>query len=426
MGRHVAEVFGAGFTPDGRRLVTTGADNDVILWDVQRAAAGETLTGQPGRVLTPQITRDGRTLYTAGPGAAVFIWDLAGTRRLGRPFSTGSPNAQPGIAAVAPGQAFLALSADGRLMARGQDDGAVSIVDARTLARRKPFPVVAGGPVHGLAFVPGSHLLVVSGPEGFLALADADRGRVLERLPGHSGEVLPPAVSGDGRLLVTASADTTVRLWSLPDARPVGDPVRFGREVTDVQISPNGRWLTVVLVDRSGENGTLEVWDARTRRRVARRHVPDTPTAVRFSPDGRLLAVGYPNGRSHVWSTANWKPVTRLLAGDAGEIYALAISRDGRTLATGSLDRTVWLWDIESQQAIGRPLPGPGRGVGAVAPYFTPDGAALIASYDTGRAYRWDIRPESLVRHACQVAGRRLTRAEWTEFLPARDYDPAC
>ena len=61
LGRHVAEVFGARFTPDGRTLVTTGADSDVILWDVQRAAASETLSGQPGRVLTPQITT------TAGP-----------------------------------------------------------------------------------------------------------------------------------------------------------------------------------------------------------------------------------------------------------------------------------------------------------------------------------------------------------------------
>ena len=55
-----------------------------------------------------------------------------------------------------------------------------------------------------------------------------------------------------------------------------------------------------------------------------------------------------------------------------------------------------------------------------------PDGTHLIAAYDNGRAYRWDIRPVSLVRQACQVAGRRLTRAEWHEFLPSRDYDPAC
>ena len=128
---------------------------------------------------------------------------------------------------------------------------------------------------------------------------------------------------------------------------------------------------------------------------------------------------------SHLWSTATWKPVTRMLVG-VGNIHALAISPNGRTLATGSENRTVRLWDIQTQQAIGTPLPGPGPGVGTVAPYFTPDGEALIASYDTGRAYRWDIRTDTLKRHACQVAGRHLTRAEWTEFLPGRDYAPAC
>ena len=425
-GRHVAEVFGARFTPDGRTLVTTGADSSVILWDVQRATARETLSGQPGRVLGPQITRDGRTLYTAGPGAAVFIWDLVGTRRLGRPFSTGAPSTQPGLAAVAPGQAFLALSSDGRLIARAHNDGAVTIVDGHTLARRRPFPVLTTGPVHGLTFVPRSHLLVVSGPDGFLALADADRGRVLERATGHQGSVLPPAISSDGRLLVTAGDDQTVRLWSLPDMTPIAAPLRFDSVIEDVQISPDGRRLTIVLFDPSGDSATLEVRDAASRRRVARLDVPDTPTAVRYSPDGGLLAVGYPNGRTQLWSTATWKPATRLLAGDVGDNYAVAISRDGRTLATGSEDRTVRLWDIQSQQAIGTPLPGPARGVGAVAPYFTPDGTALIASYDTGRAYHWDLRPESLARHACQVAGRRLTPAEWTDFLPGRDYNPTC
>jgi hypothetical protein len=59
-------------------------------------------------------------------------------------------------------------------------------------------------------------------------------------------------------------------------------------------------------------------------------------------------------------------------------------------------------------------------------PQFTRDGTHLIANYDNGRAYLWDIRPERLLRQACEVAGRRLTREEWVEFLPGRDYDPAC
>ena len=174
---------------------------------------------QPGPVLSPQITRDGRTLYTAGPGAAVFIWDLVGTRRLGRPFTTGAPSSRPGLAAVSPGPAFLALSADGRLIAKGQDDGAINVIDAHTLVPHKPFPIKTAGPVHGLGFVPGSHLLVVTGNRsgrqpragyGFVALADADRGRLLE-LTGQAGTVLPPSISADRRLLVTARASTSAR-----------------------------------------------------------------------------------------------------------------------------------------------------------------------------------------------------------------------
>jgi hypothetical protein len=61
-------------------------------------------------------------------------------------------------------------------------------------------------------------------------------------------------------------------------------------------------------------------------------------------------------------------------------------------------------------------------------PRFSADGAYLFAIYGqgVGRAYRWDVRPSSWARHACDVAGRPLTRAQWDEVLPGRAYKPAC
>jgi WD40 repeat protein len=411
-GRHEEPVTGAAFTSDGRNLVSTAHDGKVLVWDAGQGTIAETLTGHASGIAALALSRTDDTAFTAGLDGTVMIWDLVGTRRVGQPFQAGEGDEQ---------RPHATMSSDGRLLATGQDDGAVSLVDLRTLARR-PMPVVDTGKVLGIGFVPGSRLLVVGGPEGFLALVDTRSGRVVRRLRGHTGDVFTPGVSP--ALLATADGSETVRLWSVPDGRPQGAPLRFPRGVEDVRLSPDGRLLAVVTVAGDIEHSTIEVLDPRTRRRVARLRVPDHVGTSGFSPDGRLFATGSRTGATQVWSTADWKPVGRPFVGDSGGILGVAISPDGRTLATGGDTGSVQVWDIPTRQAVGARLPGvPSR---SAFPAFTRDGAFLIASYDTGDAYRWDVRTRSLVRHACRLAGRRLTRAEWAEFLPGRSYDPAC
>jgi WD40 repeat protein len=116
--------------------------------------------------------------------------------------------------------------------------------------------------------------------------------------------------------------------------------------------------------------------------------------------------------------------LSRRLAGHTAEVFSLSTSPDGRTLATGSFDGTIRLFDVDTQQPLGAPLRAvPNR---LVEPSFTPDGAFLFAITDTGHAYRWDVRPSSWARYACAVAGRTLTRTEWNDALPERNYEPAC
>jgi WD40 repeat protein len=145
---------------------------------------------------------------------------------------------------------------------------------------------------------------------------------------------------------------------------------------------------------------------------------------VRFTPDGRSVVGGSAEGWVRLWSATTGRPVTRAFGGHTGAVFWESISPDGRTLATGSDDGTIQLFDLGSQRALGTPLTAiPNR---PVAPLFTPDGAALFAVTNAGRGYRWDIRPSSWERHACAVAGRTLTRAEWADALPGRAYAPAC
>ena len=422
-GRHDGPITAARFTPDGRSLVTTSDDGDAIRWDVHARAPAETFSGHASGVTALQVSPDGRTLYTAGLDGSVIVWDLAGSRRLGRPIQAGGPNLTQ-----------AALSSDGRRLAIGQTDGKVSVLDLAAPGRRRTFPLIpAGDPVTGIRFVPGGKLLIVVGPGQFTMLVDTDTGRVLRTLgspdPIHDVEGRTPGVTADGHLaaaLDVVGADMiTVRLWQPASGRLLGGwPMRVDRQSYDAQLSPDGRLLLSAADAGNGGHGTVDAWDVRTRRLVHQLPLARVPSFVRFSPDGRLFVVGNSYGRTRVYATATMKPVTRVLTGGAGAILSAVITRDDRTLATGSDSGAVQLWDIPSGQALGAPLPGvPSH---AVVPAFTPDGTHLVAAYDTGRAYIWDIRPGALAQHACEVAGRRLTRAEWQQFLPGRPYTPAC
>lgn len=81
------------------------------------------------------------------------------------------------------------------------------------------------------------------------------------------------------------------------------------------------------------------------------------------------------------------------------------------------------LWDTATGRPLARPLPGiPNVEVGVA--FMGPN--RLAAVYDTGQAYLWDVRPSSWLRRACALAGRSLTRQEWADVLPGRDYKPVC
>ena len=308
-GRHSGPVTAARFTPDGRSLVTASEDGAAILWDVGAGAASETLQGHANGITALQISPDGRTLYTAGVDGAIFIWDLAGTRRLGRPIDAGAPN-----------EALAALSEDGRRLVLGHANGTITVVDLSRPGVRRTFAVVPnGGEVNGIRFVPGSRLAIVLGPEELIALVDTDSGRTVRTIdvrPGDEGDELraTPGVSADGSLLAAprswaSSGDVIqVGLWRLPSGRPVGRTLVVDRTIYDVQLSPNGRLLLVVLANAGLEGGVVEAWDVRTRRRVRAVKFAQIQSLARISPDGRLFAVGNRYGETRVYDTATFKP----------------------------------------------------------------------------------------------------------------------
>ena len=279
--------------------------------------------------------------------------------------------------------------------------------------------------------------MAVTGSGGSVELRDASSGRrIRPPLPGvRSGfgapggaELGPPArratrrpsdFSPDGDRLAVADLLGNIRLLDLSSGR-VHDGPQLPTGALSLSFSPDGKLLAIALADL----GT-ELRDGRSLRVVARLSDGaggDADRGVRFSPDGRLLAVTSHLGYTQLWDVASRRRAGRRLTGHEGGVLGAEFSPDGRMLATSGGDGTAILWDVASRRALGT-LPGP---LGWVAARFTPDGRQLFVLRDSGEAERWQVEPDAWSEYACRVAGRELTRAEWSEFVPDQDYRRVC
>ena len=291
-----------------------------------------------------------------------------------------------------------------------------------TLARTAVIPVNPGARVFSVAIAPNGRTMAATTLFGEVSFWDLGTRRPLG-MPqtAHVGPVWTPTFSRDGRWMATTGADRIVQLWDVRRRRPVAK-LYPGPFVDDVGLSPDGRTLAVTTGAAPGE-GSVEIYSVPRLARTAELRAPWGRWG-RFSPDGRVLVFADHEGRFRLFDTETWKLRTRPVIAHPGEILSVNVSPDSQTLATTSFDGSTRLWDLASGRPISEGLPGaPKRRSAAV---FARGGTHLVTVYDDGRALLWDLRPSSWAKHACSVAGRTLTRVEWENALPGRDYAPAC
>jgi WD40 repeat protein len=144
-------------------------------------------------------------------------------------------------------------------------------------------------------------------------LWDANSGRELKTLKGHTQAVVGLDFSPDGKLLVTGGDDSTIRFWRASDGAPL-KTVDNGRHVDKIAFSPDGRWIasgghphgTVgelwhQLTGGGGDGDAVRIWRASDAALVANLPHPDDAYLVEFSRDGRWLVTSGEDNRFRLW-----------------------------------------------------------------------------------------------------------------------------
>jgi len=172
----------------------------------------------------------------------------------------------------------------------------------------------------------------------------------------------------DGKLVVTAGGDKSIRIWDAATAREVKKISDQVGAVRSIAISGDGTRLI-----SAGDN-SLDVWDLATGKGTQSWKTPSPSRQIALSKDGkRAVSAGKD---VYVWDVETGKLV-KTLEPIGKDALSVALSPDGRRIASGASDGRVYLWDLESGALLTTLADGKGP-VEAVA--FSPTGRYLLTA----------------------------------------------
>ncbi len=201
---HTAGVRCVAFSPDGRRLVSGSFDATVRVWDAASGQLQNTLTGHTDAVACLAFSPDGRTLVSGSWDDTLRLWDAAKGHWL---------RTLKGHTGAVVTVAFITLN-DELFIASGDRSETARWWDARRGENRRTLTDVFGGT--GAVFSPDGRLLAFGNwGDNSIQVWDADSGRPMHVLEGHTDSVTVVAFSPDGRTLASGGKDGTVRLWGI-------------------------------------------------------------------------------------------------------------------------------------------------------------------------------------------------------------------
>lgn len=254
------------------------------------------------------------------------------------------------------------------------------------------------GGVTCIALTPDGKFLLSGSDDKTLILWDLHTRKAIKSFYGHTESIKAVVISPDGKIALSAGG--LLKMWEIDSGQLLRNFEGYKGSINTVAISPDGK----LAVSGSGTASTsgnmldklLELWDLQTGQRVhAFESISPSVSSVAFSPDGKTVLSGYYN--LTMWDTKSGRKLLIMEGAGGfvpnnnflpvGVVTKIDIAPDGKTALSGSTDKKVKYWDLQTGQLI-HSFEGHTGNINAVA--FTPDGSKAFSSSGDG-VRQWDL-----------------------------------
>ncbi len=360
-------------TKDGRTLVAVEGDSVVI-------RSGSPLDNETkidpkvGAVNSLALSPDDKYLAVCGSKPVVRLFDFATRKEIGA--FEGHTGAVTSVV----------FSPDGVTLATGGEDQIARVWDVPTRQVKAQFNSQSF--ISALKFHPRGKMLAIIDRRGSILLWDMAAEKWMMLDPNVEKRVVAIDISSAGISLLSGREDGKIEIFNLVtgNAEIALTSPEGTSPVSHVSFSPDEKLMAIGY-----EDGTVIICDRWSQEQLATLKGHDAAvTSATFLPGGKYLVTGGLDSRLNLWDVSKRAHEQAKRRGHQNAIKAVAFSPDGATVATGSVDKTVILWDAETRERRGEPLKGHGSAVTAVA--FSPKDGGVLASASEDKTVRlWAV-----------------------------------
>jgi len=361
---HFGRISVLRFNKLGDRLLSGATDGTVIVWDWDREEMGFRLeTGKPVHDL--DLHPDAQTLIIASEESVIRFWNFRVGRVLPEKIQLESPASQ------------VRFDKTGANVMATLQKGQIQIWQVGSLIQWESIPA-HDRPISGLGFSPdGKRLLTAS----------LDKTMKLWNLQSKLG------FSPIGKSFVTAGADGKILFWNLDQADPASELSGHQGKVNAIAFSKDGTTLV-----SGGSDGKWILWDVNSKKMIFQRQEhEDQVTTVAIAPDGELLATGSADRTFKIWRTTDATLVGSTSAHEKN-LTDIVFHPHKPLLATSGQEGLVKIWDLANPQrpSLSHVIVGHSDIVHQI--FFDGNGEQLVSVSQDKTVRLWDVASGSPLR----------------------------